>query len=128
MKKSSTYLTRRVLAWYQRQRLVREQQRLLNTGSALKVLLFHGLFDDSLGPVPPDLDPLLVVSLTFFRKCLEDTLRQGFRFIHPDEIARASNCQERLALLTFDDGYFNNLLALPILRELKDSRLDLRHH
>ncbi len=44
---------------------------------------------------------------------------QGYTFISPEETLSVMGKRGKYALLTFDDGYANNLLALPTLRELQ---------
>ena len=118
MKGFSLALVRRALVWHRRRCVVREQRSLLASGPALKVLLFHGLYDDAVGGCPSDVDPTLAIPLSTFRRHLQETIKQGFRFIHPDQIHEICSSRERLALLTFDDGYANNLLAMSVLREM----------
>lgn len=109
----------RALNWLKRRRQTAEQARLQAGGPALKVLLFHGIYDEAAGPCPDDVDPSLVVSLGWVERCLAETQQQGFRFIHPEELPNALLSSERLALLTLDDGYANNLLLLPLLNRLQ---------
>lgn len=111
-------MIQRALNWLKRRQVAAEQARLLAGGPALKVLLFHGIYDEAAGPRPDTVDPSLSVSLRWVEHCLVETRRQGFRFIHPDELPQALNSSDRLALLTLDDGYANNLLLLPLLKRL----------
>lgn len=108
----------RALHWLKRRRHEAAQKRLLAGGPALKALLFHGIYDDTLGECPKGVDSSLTCGLSRVERCLEETRAQGFRFIHADEISKALNSRERLALLTLDDGYANNRLLLPMLNRL----------
>jgi peptidoglycan/xylan/chitin deacetylase (PgdA/CDA1 family) len=109
----------RALSWFQRRLHESNQQRLQAGGPALKGLLFHGLYDDTFSPCPEGVDTSLICSLSSLERCLKETREQGFRFIHADEIPSALKSRERVALLTFDDGYANNRLMLPILNRLQ---------
>jgi len=45
-----------------------------------------------------------------------DFLAHGYIFVTPAEVLSGLDPAGRYALITFDDGYYNNQLALPILR------------
>lgn len=109
----------RALSWLKRRLHKAEQQRLLYAGAALKTLLFHGVYDDSKGTCPIEVDADLCTSLSHIENAVLETREQGFRFIHADELPHAMTSKERLALLTFDDGYANNLLLSPLLSRLQ---------
>ncbi len=117
--KKTNGLISRILYWLSHRRQKVEQQRLLGDNPALKTLLFHGLYDDALGPCPAGIDKSLACGLSTLRRCLEETCEQGFSFIHANEIPKALKSRKRFALLTFDDGYANNRLMLPILNRLQ---------
>ncbi len=57
------------------------------------------------------------LSIEDYRQLVESLLRQGFRFVTPVELTQESTLQDKCALLTFDDGYYNNLRILPVLHE-----------
>ena len=109
----------RALSWLKRCRHESIQQHLLTNGPAFKTLLFHGLYDDTFSPCPDGVDTGLICGLSSLEKCLRETREEGFRFIHADEIPAALKSRERVALLTFDDGYANNRLMLPMLNRLQ---------
>jgi peptidoglycan/xylan/chitin deacetylase (PgdA/CDA1 family) len=117
--KKTNGLISRILYWLRHRRQKVEQQRLLGGRPALKILLFHGLYDDALGPCPPGIDKSLTCGLSTLERCLEETRKQGFSFIHANEMPKTLKSRKRLALLTFDDGYANNRLMLPILNRLQ---------
>ena len=108
----------RAIHWLKRRRHEAAQQHLLADGPALKTLLFHGIYDDTLGECPKGVDSSLTCGLSTVERCLKESWSQGFRFIHADEIPKALNSRERLALMTLDDGYANNRLLLPMLNRL----------
>ena len=84
---------------------------------ALLSFLLHGLFESGQeahgGAVRP-FQPFLVDDL---RRLVEHFLEHGYRFVSPREILGGLDHQERHVFLTFDDGYANNLRALPTMRE-----------
>ncbi len=114
-----TSLPKRALSWLARRLDARRQQQMRRGGPVLNVLLFHGLYPEQDGSCPASLDAGLASRVSFMEQCLQGTLDAGFRFIHPDELGSAGHKRERMALLTFDDGYANNLLALPVLEKLQ---------
>jgi peptidoglycan/xylan/chitin deacetylase (PgdA/CDA1 family) len=90
------------------------RQRRLERGSSLKVVFFHALHE---GPHPsPALDPLLAHSTDQLAACIDRIRAEGREFLHPHDLGRQLTTKGRFALLTFDDGYANNQLALPVLR------------
>jgi peptidoglycan/xylan/chitin deacetylase (PgdA/CDA1 family) len=79
-------------------------------------LLFHSFYDATKQKRP--LHPVLNISTDEFDKCLSALLNHGFYFLNPDDPASWGD-KEKGILLTFDDGYFNNFLILPILDKYK---------
>lgn len=83
----------------------------------LLCFLFHSLF---LNPqqIEQDLvDPLQRTTVAGFRDFVEYYLENGYRFLSPDDLTSTLEADGKYALITFDDGYFNNSLARPILEE-----------
>lgn len=109
----------RVINWLKSRRHEAEQARLLAGRPCLKVLLFHGIYDDKAGPCPGDVEPSLMASLGWVEHCILETQRQGFTFIHAKELPEALKSTGRVALFTLDDGCANNLLLRPLLHRLK---------
>lgn len=90
------------------------RQRRLERGSSLKVIFLHALHE---GPRPSaSLDPLLAHSIDQLAACIDRVRAEGREFLHPHELGGQLTKPGRFALLTFDDGYANNRLALPVLR------------
>ena len=83
---------------------------------ALVPLLFHSLFADDAEIARNDIDPLDRITVARFRQCVKYYADHGYRFVTPADLL-AGPPQGRLAMLTFDDGYHNNTLALPVLEE-----------
>lgn len=83
--------------------------------SGLVSLLFHSLFRDESEIALNQVDPLERTTVDHFRQCIEYYLAAGYRFVAPDEVIAGLPPDGKYALLTFDDGYFNNRLALDVL-------------
>lgn len=85
----------------------------------LIIFFFHGLFcnkeEFSLNAV----DPHNVITIEQFRKFIEYYLEHNYTFISPYDILEGLNKNKKYVLITFDDGYYNNKNALPILKEYK---------
>lgn len=90
---------------------------LFRERNALMSFLFHSLFRNE-GEIEQNLvDPLQRTTTRQFHDFIEYYLEHGYRFISPADLLTGLNPDEKYALITFDDGYFNNTLALPILKE-----------
>lgn len=87
----------------------REQQLL--------VFMFHSLFANEREKAAEHIDPQQDTSAHFFRQWVERFLHMGYRFVSPQEVLAGLPTDGRYAMLTFDDGYYNNTLALPVLKE-----------
>jgi peptidoglycan/xylan/chitin deacetylase (PgdA/CDA1 family) len=112
MRKSGIQLLNRIDRFFARS--------LVNLGiekKSLIVLLFHGLVKDEKDLDSGLIKPDYVVSTTFFSKTIAYFLSKGYSFIRPQDIINGLAKNEKYILLTFDDGYFNNSLALPILEQ-----------
>lgn len=57
------------------------------------------------------------VCLDDLRQLLAAVREGGYRWVAPEEVADGLASDAKHAMLTFDDGYFNNVLALPVLEE-----------
>jgi peptidoglycan/xylan/chitin deacetylase (PgdA/CDA1 family) len=51
------------------------------------------------------------------RALLAEVRRHGYEVVAPEQVAAGLPPSGKYAMLTFDDGYFNNTLALPVLEE-----------
>jgi peptidoglycan/xylan/chitin deacetylase (PgdA/CDA1 family) len=79
--------------------------------------LFHGLFENKQELEAELMDPQQGITVEMFRIFITHFLELGYRFVSPSQIISGLPSTGKFVLVTFDDGYFNNLRALPILQE-----------
>lgn len=84
---------------------------------ALLPFLFHSLFDTEEQMRLDVIDPLDRTTVARFRQLVKYYVDHGYRFVGPEDVLAGLPGGGRCAMLTFDDGYYNNRLALPVLEE-----------
>jgi peptidoglycan/xylan/chitin deacetylase (PgdA/CDA1 family) len=84
---------------------------------AMLGFLFHSLFQNQQQIAQNLVDPLQRTTVAGFRQFIEYYLEKRYRFISPDHLLEGIDPVGKYVLITFDDGYFNNVLARPILEE-----------
>src|SRR5262245_15586341 len=92
---------------------------LFRERNALLSFLFHSLFQDEREIALNQVDPLQRTTVAQFRRFVEYYLEHGYRFVGPGDLLEGIDPAGKYAMITFDDGYYNNTLALPILAEFK---------
>ena len=97
--------------------LARAYLSLFRERNALMSFLFHSLFRDEREIRQNLVDPLQRTTVAQFRQFIAYYLENGYRFVSPDDLLDGLGPEGKYALITFDDGYFNNTLALPVLEE-----------
>lgn len=84
---------------------------------ALLTFLFHVLFKDKKEISKNLVRSQQAITTDVFRAFIDYYLQSGYRFVSPSDIVNGLDPDRNSLLITFDDGYFNNFLALPILKE-----------
>ena len=79
--------------------------------------LFHSLFKDEQEIRGNLVDPLQRTTVEKFRRLIRYYQQHGYRFVSPADVLSGLGSGEKYALITFDDGYYNNIRALPVLEE-----------
>jgi peptidoglycan/xylan/chitin deacetylase (PgdA/CDA1 family) len=87
--------------------------------NALIAFYFHGLFRQENEIALNLVDPLEETTIQRFRQFVDYYATQGYTFVAPADILRGLDPAKRYVMITFDDGYANNQLALPILEEFR---------
>ena len=83
---------------------------------ALVIAMFHVLFADAAAMSRHEVDPQQHTTVDSFARFVAYFLACGYTFVTPAAVLAGLDPAGRYVLLTFDDGYFNNQLALPVLR------------
>ncbi len=95
--------------------LRRAAGRLHRDRPALITYLFHALFADAAQVAADHIAPQQAITVDHFRRFVEHYQRAGYRFVSPDDLDAGLDPEGRYVMATFDDGYFNNRLALDVL-------------
>jgi peptidoglycan/xylan/chitin deacetylase (PgdA/CDA1 family) len=85
-----------------------------NEQGVLLTFLFHGLFADPKEAHSELTDPQ-AITVEMFRRFLDHFQKHGYTFNSPEDISRGPHPSGKHVLVTFDDGYYNNTKALPLL-------------
>ncbi len=88
---------------------------LSDSEGVLLSFLFHGLFDDADGSASTGMGVQQGITVEMFECFVEYFQRHCYTFVSPNEIAHGLDPAGRYVLVTFDDGYFSNTKALPVL-------------
>lgn len=84
----------------------------------LVIFLFHSILNDEKDLEKDVVFPALSITKDKFRQFIEHFLENGYAFIKPSDILNSLETG-KYAMITFDDGYFNNYNALSCLNEYK---------
>jgi peptidoglycan/xylan/chitin deacetylase (PgdA/CDA1 family) len=95
------------------------QMKLFREKASLIVFLFHGLFKDAKEWGYNLVDPQQRVTVDQFGRFVEYYLDCGYTFVSGEDILKGLAADNRYAMITFDDGYYNNSRALPVLDRFK---------
>lgn len=85
----------------------------------LLAFYFHGLFETDKHKKMDHIDPQQNMTVAQFDEFIEYFLDNNYTFVRPEDLQANVNKDQRYVILTFDDGYFNNILAVNILEKYK---------
>lgn len=91
--------------------------RLARDRSALSIFLFHAVFKSADEADSGVVAPQQRITVDGFRRFARHYLEHGYRFVGPDEVLAGLDVGGRYVMATFDDGYYNNGLVVPVLEE-----------
>jgi len=94
----------------------RSQLSLIGDRPGLLTFLFHAVMDEGASDeVDRIVDPTQTISTAALDQFIRYFKGCGYSFVSPDQILAGLPSGMRHILITFDDGYWNNLKALPVL-------------
>jgi peptidoglycan/xylan/chitin deacetylase (PgdA/CDA1 family) len=91
--------------------------RRAESAACLVSVLFHSLYESRAQLGSRELAPNQNVTVADFRGFVEQMLEKGYTAVSPAQIDAGLEPGGRYLAITFDDGYFNNVLALEVLEQ-----------
>lgn len=85
----------------------------------LLVFYFHGLYESTSQKELHHVDPQNNITSLQLAEFIEYFLHHKYCFIKPEDLSKTLPPGKRYAMITFDDGYFNNILAVDVLNKYK---------
>lgn len=85
----------------------------------LVILLIHSLYRRESDPDTAGVFPHEQMTVAKLRQFVERFLEMGYTFLSPDDVLAGGRLPAKAMMLTFDDGYYNFVMVLPILREFQ---------
>jgi peptidoglycan/xylan/chitin deacetylase (PgdA/CDA1 family) len=92
---------------------------LTNQKNKLLVFYFHGIYESEAQKKLNHVDPQNNLTVKQFTDLIEYFLHYKYHFIKPEDLSKNLPNNKAYIMLTFDDGYFNNLLAIEVLNKYK---------
>ncbi len=92
---------------------------LFEEKNSLITFLFHVIFNDNNEIKQNVVDPQQTITKNKFRQFIEYYLEHNYTFVSPEDILTGLENSKKYILVTFDDGYYNNHIALSILKEYR---------
>jgi peptidoglycan/xylan/chitin deacetylase (PgdA/CDA1 family) len=89
-----------------------------NEEGVLLTFLFHSLFSDTKEAQSGLADPRRI-TVEMFRRFLDHFQNHSYTFVSPSDISRGLDPSGKHVLVTFDDGYYSNTKALPLLEAFR---------
>jgi peptidoglycan/xylan/chitin deacetylase (PgdA/CDA1 family) len=93
--------------------------KITKENNQLLVFYFHGLYQSAAQKDLNHIDPQQNMTVSQFNDFIDYFLKNKYEFVKPDDLINGEKSDSRYIMLTFDDGYFNNLLALDVLNKFK---------
>ena len=90
-----------------------------NEKNKLLIFYFHGVYDSEKQKNLNHVDPQNNVTVNQFTDFIEYFLQHNYRFIKPADLSQNLPEDKPYVMITFDDGYFNNSLAIDVLNKYK---------
>lgn len=88
-----------------------------NENNRLLIFYFHGLYTSSSEKEKKHVDPQNNITVREFEEFIDYFQHHKYQFIKPEDLSGDLSKDQPYAMITFDDGYFNNTLAIEILKK-----------
>ena len=83
----------------------------------LNVFMFHRIDAEAAPPESHEIMPHQETTVQHFREFIACMTDAGYSFVRPQDLPACRKSPGHYAMITFDDGYFDVLRALPVLEE-----------
>lgn len=90
-----------------------------NEKNTLITFIFHGLYRKEDEPELELINRHIMLSVDSFSLFVDYFQKHGYRFVSPEDILRSPEPNHKYALITFDDGYYNNFYSVPVLKKFR---------
>lgn len=92
-----------------------------NEKNKLLIFCFHGLYESKIQRDLNHIDPQTNMTVNEFVDFIEYFLHLNYHFIKPDDLLESFHLvkDRPCVMITFDDGYFNNAIAIEILNRYR---------
>ncbi len=91
----------------------------VNENNRLLIFYFHGLYESTVQKELNHIDPQNNITVGQFIEFIDYFLHHNYHFIKPEDLLGDIEKDKRYIMITFDDGYFNNSLAVEVLNKYK---------
>ncbi len=91
--------------------------KITGENNQLLIFYFHGLYETSAKKELHHIDPQKNMTVNQFDEFVDYFLSHHYIFLKPEDLLAELNTGNKYVMITFDDGYYNNLLALDILKK-----------
>lgn len=90
-----------------------------NEKNRLLIFYFHGVYRSQKEKELNHVDPQNNLLVSQFEEFIEYFLLHKYHFLKPNDLLNDLPCDKPCIMITFDDGYFNNTLAIDLLNKYK---------
>jgi peptidoglycan/xylan/chitin deacetylase (PgdA/CDA1 family) len=88
---------------------------VISEDGVLLVFLFHSLFSGREELQSQIIEPHQGITVEMLRRFIGHFQERSYQFVSPSEVIAGLPPRGKYALLSFDDGYYSNVRALPVL-------------
>ncbi len=88
-----------------------------NEDGVLLSFLFHSLYTGADELRSAVVDPQQGITIEMFRRFIDHFQKHAYTFVSSTDVTKGLRPGGKYVLVTFDDGYYNNVRALPVLEE-----------